>query len=140
MLNAGILVGFAVIVGVYMEASGTPVPRFLVISFIPILLLPLWQVFAIFRACRGSFTSNSSLRGPVRYEFTDAGIRTSGPAFAGTAAWDCLYEVHETKRYFILLPAKNLFVAIPKRFFESVEQVTAFRDLLRRNLGGKAKL
>ena len=58
---------------------------------------------------------------------------------SGYTAWKNIYEAHETRNNFLIFISKKMMYTIPKRYFESAEQVASFKKLLRSQLDKRAK-
>ncbi len=74
------------------------------------------------------------LQQPIRYRFSRDAVSTTTPSSQGSVSWSAYYRLYETKQAFYLYLAASLANVIPKRFFESEEQMQKFRELLRANL------
>ncbi len=75
----------------------------------------------------------------IQWSFSDFGYEIVSENGTANISWKAPEEIIETKTHFLLIVQKPNFVIIPKRFFKE-SQITAFRELVRRNLGDKAKL
>lgn len=48
--------------------------------------------------------------------------------------WSSIYEVNETHRFFLLYYDTNSFTIVPKRIFDDLNQLAAFRETLQSNI------
>lgn len=96
-------------------------------------LLMLWGIYT------GAKKSSQAVKGKIQWLFFDDGYETFTPVGTTRNNWESLEEVQEKGKDFLLFPQKPMFIIIPKRFF-TTEQIAEFRELLRENLGNKAKL
>ena len=97
----------------------------------------LW-VLLMGRAYRSNavklYQTNRILQKPIRYRFGRGGLSTATPSSEERVAWSALHQVRETRdAFYPYLSAGHAYV-IPKRFFESEEQIEQFRALLRESL------
>lgn len=83
---------------------------------------------------RREFPRVEILQGNREMQFDEANHRTVAPKFAYDASWDCYKSFVETPNLIVLSHPPG-FAMIPKRAF-SVDQLTAFRDLLSRKVRG----
>jgi len=84
--------------------------------------------------------SNTSLNERIHYIFDETGIATIAASSSGRTAWTNIYKAHETKTNFLLFISKNMMYTIPKRCFTDVDQINAFKLLLKSQLTSRAKL
>ena len=69
--------------------------------------------------------------------FADECIGYQTPSVQSTLAWDLFSELVEDDQLFLLLyKAPRSYAVVPKRAFSSEADVSAFRELARRNLAG----
>lgn len=74
------------------------------------------------------------------YTFSDTGYDTTNAEANSSGSWNNILRAIESQHSFNLFIHKNFFLLVPKRCFASPTDIQRFRDLLRRNLGGKAVL
>jgi len=75
--------------------------------------------------------TNVATGDPVTYSLNEQTFDMIGGNLSLSVAWAGCGEVYETKHLFIVCIPHKLSHQIPKRFFESSEQLEAFRTLLR---------
>jgi hypothetical protein len=106
-------------------------------------LIP-WGMLALllggtYFSAKKHMASNRGLSERIHYVFSEHGIDATAPSSSGHTVWKNIYEAHETKRNFLIFLSKNMMYTIPKRCFDSVEQIASFKRLLRSQLNSKAK-
>jgi hypothetical protein len=85
---------------------------------------------------RSYFRNNPKFRDPYRLTFSDDGVVFRSKGVESKIGWDFYTGVWETEEFYFLVYGKDLFSLIPKRVFRGRRQEAAFRELLRRGLGG----
>ena len=105
---------------------------------IPTLLLLL--LVSTYLGAKKQMKSNKGLQESTRYSFSEDGIDAVAASSSGHTSWSNIREAYETKNNFLLFISNNQMYTIPKRFFESGEQVNTFKLLLISELQLKAKL
>jgi len=106
--------------------------------FIPWVLLALMFGGTYFTT-KKQMASNRALNERIHYIFSESGLATNASTFSGQTAWANVYETHETKTNFLIFISKTMMYIIPKRCFDSAEQIASFKRLLRSQLDAKAK-
>lgn len=96
-----------------------------------VMLPTLVKLARIFRIARANATSHAV----TTYEFGNDGIKASGDGWSMHAEWSNVNVVVESSRDFYFT-AGHQAVQIPKRFFESSQQLDDFKRLLK----GRVKL
>ena len=106
--------------------------------FVPWALL-LVLLVSSYSGAKQHMASNKALHEKIHYVFSESGMDTTAASFSGTMAWQNVFAAHETGSNFLIFIARNMMYIIPKRCFQSAEQIDAFKRLLRAELGNKAK-
>ena len=110
----------------------------------PAMIFPLLPLLAVLFSQWSVYSSAKrgidSVRGKTQWVFSDEGFEIFTPIARSDNDWESLEKVEEKKNHFLLCPQKNVSMIIPKRFFQSEEQIQEFRGLVLANLGNKAKL
>jgi hypothetical protein len=88
---------------------------------------------------RKQMASNKGLSERVRYLFSVRGIDLTAASFSGSTAWQNVYEANETGTNFLIFLSKSSMYIVPKRCFRDVDQMNAFKRLLRTQLESRAK-
>lgn len=106
-------------------------------------LIPWGMVALLFGgtyvSAKKHMASNKGLSERIHYVFSENGISAAASSSSGHTAWQNVYEAYETKTNFLIFLAKNMMYVIPKRCFDSFDQVASFKRLLRSQLNSKAK-
>jgi hypothetical protein len=71
----------------------------------------------------------------MNVEITQENLNIKGESFECTLKWKVYIKFMETPKSFMLYQSKNMFNLIPKRAFDSDEQIEEFRELLRAKIG-----
>ena len=107
------------------------------------LLIP-WGVLAlmvggVYFNTKKHMASNRALSERIHYVFSENGIDATAPSSSGHTAWQNVYEAYETKTNFLIFISKSMMYVIPRRCFDSAEQIASFKSLVRSKLDAKAK-
>ncbi len=103
------------------------------------LMLIIAQKWGLKRQMRKHLKSNPSAQSPQIFTFTDDGITLTGTLFNLNLEWKAIVEALESKTDFFLYISKNWAYFLPKQCFASQAQKQELRDILRHNLGERAK-
>ncbi len=110
----------------------------LLIGFVGLIGWPAILVAAIRlnskKPAKSLLQSTPSLQGPTHWLFSDGGIRVDSPTASSHIEWKTYVRVRETGMQFLLYPQTQLAHVIPKRFFSTKEQVSSFREMIRRRV------
>ena len=104
------------------------------------LLLLGCFIFVSRRGARQQIASSPELAAEVTYEFGDEGFETQSQFASGRSTWQALHAVRESKEAFILYRSKATFHVVPKRFLHSPEEADTLREIIRSQMGNRAKL
>jgi hypothetical protein len=88
------------------------------------LLAPL----TIYFQARRNYSSNAYVKEAVAYEFTADQVIAQGETFRHTIQWSSLHQVKELKHWFLLYNTTQTLLAIPKRSFESAQDIIDFKN------------
>ena len=94
-------------------------------------MLQRWQL-------RRAYNNTPNLRGPQKYQLSDAGVQITGGAGNVSLGWESFVEVAETDEVFLLFYSKRCAYYLPKRAVPSPTDIQAVRDLLRKHVGARA--
>jgi len=89
---------------------------------------------------RRTFEENPALSRSRRIEITPEGLRVESENAKGEYRWPLFCEIQETPKTFLLKQTTASAIYIPKRCFQSDEDIVRFRALLRSQYQGKLKL
>jgi len=80
------------------------------------------------------YRQHKLLKAPIDYEFRESGIKIKSPSVDANLGWDTFIKWKEGKKLFILYQNDALMNIVPKRFFNSEDDIIAFRQLLGSNI------
>lgn len=86
------------------------------------------------KAAKSLLQSTPSLKGPTHWLFSDGAIRVDSPTGSSHIEWPTYMCARETTMQFLLYPQTQIAHVIPKRCFATKEQVTRFREMVRRQV------
>ena len=93
-----------------------------------ILFIPI----SVYRAANSNYKSSKALHQMITYDITEDTITASGETFNSTVTWSSLYKTREFTDFILLYTSKNVANIIPKRAFESDQQLKNFLSLCER--------
>lgn len=99
----------------------------------------VWFAFMLFGprfSSRRQFRNHPTAQSPITMEASEAGLEIHSAHTDSKVAWSAYVGWGESKSVFVIMPQPRIYIVIPKRAF-SEEQVEEFREMLRRNIGGK---
>jgi hypothetical protein len=86
------------------------------------------------KAAKSLLEGTPSLQGPTHWLFSDSGIRVDSPTGSSHLEWTTYVRVRETTMQFLLYPQAQIAQVVPKHCFSTEEQVTSFREMIRRRV------
>ncbi len=107
---------------------------------IALALLPVIPISYIYISTRKSFREAAPSSWQMRYHFCPSGLEANSATASGWVAWDDLWEALETEASLLLFVSPGHHYLIPKRFFHGPGELHSVRELLRQQLGARAKL
>ncbi|MDO6391882.1 YcxB family protein [Pontibacter sp. BT731] len=99
--------------------------------------LVCWSVYA---QSNRVYKTTNAVHEPIAYTFSDAGVHLKGKTFESELNWSGLYKIVETKAYFVFYQNNVAANLVPKKSFDSKEQVLAIRTLIASQPDLKHKL
>ncbi len=133
------LVGFILVVYVYIAIEQIvfgPTLESLLVTLVPVMLVTVVLIFFTF--------SNPIMRRRVRQEpkytceqvwrFSEENILWKTPYSEVKREWAMYPKIAENAKYFFLFLKTNTFTPIPKRAFVNADEVSRFRELLKRKI------
>jgi hypothetical protein len=87
-----------------------------------------------------TFDSTPILRQKITYRLSDSEIEANGDSFNTKIGWDIITKAEEFSSYSLLYSSAASAFIFPLRCFANESQLIDFRELVRRNIGDKAKL
>ena len=143
------LMGFFVLYSMYMairQASTMGLGQALMAQapVLMFLLIPVVMWFTLRRQGTRIIARQRAAEEHITYTFSDDGFIQRVTSNQGkdehSGNWDTFAKVLETPEDFLLLLPRQGGVFLPKKCFGSDEKISAFRELVRRRMGSRAKL
>lgn len=103
-----------------------------------LLSLLLWRR-SIDRQARTLWERETAFHDEVHWTFDEAGVEVRQTGAHSTVSWRRYRQAEELEGVFLIWPQDRLFHIVPKRAFDSTEELERFRELLRRNVKFKAR-
>lgn len=91
-------------------------------------------------AARDFVRKNPDQLGPTNLTVGPSGVFTENTRGKATLMWNAYQRVRETRDVFLLYPQSNYAMIVPKRCFNSVDDVHKYRDIIKRYCQGKLEL
>ncbi|HJT27993.1 MAG TPA: YcxB family protein [Pyrinomonadaceae bacterium] len=122
-------------------AVGFSLPIWANLALVGIAGVALFHGYVVDRP-RTYFQGDPKFRDDYYLTFTDAGIEFHTQNMSSMTAWNFYSGVVENDSFYILIYGKNIhsLSIVPKRAFQSSNQDTTFRQILRRNVDPTLKL
>jgi YcxB-like protein len=126
---------------VLVSLLGFSLPVWAYVILIGIAGVALFHGYVIDRP-RAYFRADPKFRDEYHMTFTDAGIEFHTQDMSAMIAWSIYSGVVESDSFYILLYGRSIpsLTILPKRAFQSSNEETSFRQMLRRNLDPAFKL
>ena len=93
-----------------------------------------------FVAARDFVRKNPDILGPSNQTIGPKGVFTENARGQATLAWNAYQRVRETSDLFLLYPQSNFAIIVPKRCFNSQDDVHRYREIIKRYCQGKLEL
>jgi len=102
------------------------------------LILPAIFFYFYFVAphltARSILKQSANLRSAIHYTISDDGITQEAATSQSQLGWATYIKAQETKDFFLLYMRKSMAHSIPKRAFASADEISQFREMLRRHV------
>jgi len=123
---------FMLLAGIYryFDEVGHPLTFPLFLGWIFMIIFPLTLIISP----RTAFKKQPSLAAPQTFTASSDGIIVKSPLFSGNDAWSMYVSFVESKDMFLLYLSPRMFRMIPKRAFQSDEQMQEFRRLVAQHV------
>ena len=69
-----------------------------------------------------------------RWKFDEYGVSLTAPGVSSQISWDSFINAKENKNYFLLYTGKESYLPIPKRLFNSKEQLEGLSEMINEKL------
>ncbi len=113
----------------------SPLIAFFIICAIPFVFLP-----SVYFSLRKLAKKLANAAEETHFAFSENEIEAKSLSRSSKLTWKNCEKIQETKEDFIFYLTSYTFLPIPKRFFKNSEQLNEFKELVRTQLGEKAKL
>jgi len=126
-------------------SEGMELNTIFLVSALPWLFLVfLWIIFLrwgeSYLATRRTLRLDPSARGTLTRTFTPEGFRIDGTGVSVDLRWHGMHSAVETQEFLLVFHNKLCAYYVPKRLIIAPHQLDAVRDLIRANLGDRAKV
>jgi hypothetical protein len=131
MMKVLIGVGFAMIIwilGYYLHLI--PVPKPEIYQYITLSLISVVQPLVIFWTIKRNYDSSNHLGEPLEINLTQNEIKVRGESFYLEIAWNKIFKIEETKRWFLIYQ-NNLSAILVSKKNLSTEEMNTFKNILR---------
>lgn len=118
--------------------QANPVEQLMPVFIISAILgLTCWSVYS---QSKRVYTTTNAVHEPIAYTFSNAGVHVKGKSFESELSWSNMYKIVETKEYFVFYQNNVVANLVPKKSFDSKEQIHALRSLIASQPNLKQKL
>lgn len=138
---------FLIVLGIFLLIEVVDIPGFrlhplshpwpfgilVAIAAVAGLCLPYLRIIEMFK----KFPALARSR---RIEITPDGLQMESPDAKGEFKWPLFWEIKEGRKTFLLKQTSASAIYLPKRCFQSAEDIARFRALLRARYPGRLKL
>ena len=109
-------------------------------ALVVLIVFPLLYPLTIWFQTKRGFGRLQSFQTRIRYAFSSDGYHVSDLKSSSDIDWASILRAAESKDSFHLFFHRSLFHTIPKRCFESADDIAELRKLLKQSLGNKADI
>ncbi len=120
------------------EFAGSP--AILLLGFTLLLVLPGLALALVYWSASSQFERAAPQAPTMRYRFSPEALEISSEVRSGWLPWEAVSEAFETKKSFLLFLSPGEHYVVPKRCVPCADNIDRLRDLLREQIGTKAKL
>lgn len=110
------------------------------VIYLTTIVVPLFVLGALFWGIRKQAKRIEESAEDSRYTFDELGMDMLNENASASMKWQRFTKVVETKTDFLFFPQEGVFFVTPKRVFQTEDQVSHLKSLLRSCLGDRAKL
>jgi hypothetical protein len=105
-----------------------------------IVIVPALLIAMIYIQAKRNFSNLKGFQKNIRYTFAYDGYDVRDEKSSSHVSWDSILRAVETDSSFNLFFHKVLFYTVPKRCIRGDSDIRLLRDILKQNLGDKAKV
>ncbi|MEO5858945.1 MAG: YcxB family protein [Pyrinomonadaceae bacterium] len=133
LLVAILLIGLVLGSFSFYAAMATPLPgsvdkRWIV--YATSLFVPLFAGAVMYLSLKGAARKAAESAELVTMTFDSDGVEINGPRSNAKSEWSSFKKILETPTDFLFYVQSNIFYGVPKRFFDSTEEVGRVRALI----------
>ena len=110
-----------------------PVSTFWSVLILPAFMLYLYYV-APYITARSMLKQSANLRNAIHYVISDGGITLEAATARSDLQWATFTKAQETRDFFLLYIRKSAATILLKSAFASKDEISQFRELLRRHV------
>jgi hypothetical protein len=136
-ISSGVLSAMFVVV-IFPQIAKSP-DRWLEILLVGLIGLLGWPAILVGaihlnsrKAAKSLLRSAPARQGPTHWLFSDSEVQMIAPTGSSNIEWKAFIRVRETGLQFLLYPQDQIAYVIPKRSFSTKEQISRFKELIRR--------
>jgi hypothetical protein len=131
ILLAHIIITITLVANVIMYLQGEPQPNFARNTYLVIAVTAILLPYSLYSQFIRKYKKNPLLFGNTNYEFSTSKVKMKNSSGGeNSMGWEKLHKVKEYKNWFLLYTDKYTAAYIPKKSFQSDEQVQQFRQLV----------
>ncbi len=121
------IIGFALLfVGVQVYLNGPQALLYLLV----LVVFGVFMYFSMQRSIRKVFDMSPHLNQPLRYQITEEEFLVITDEVQNSYTWDMFWKAREVPEWFLLHQNERVYNYVPKRAFNSAEEVDEFRKFL----------
>jgi YcxB-like protein len=113
---------------------------YFVISIAPYIFLFIFLIIYPYFSAKRNLKISPVLKRVTKYQFSEEKITVMSEIFDSNLSWENIIKAQEKVNIITLYTTQNAGYFLPLRCFANDSQLIEFRELVRRNLGDKAKL
>jgi hypothetical protein len=103
----------------------------LIISLLIFVVYGGLIMLLIYITCRRNFKRSPVLNETLMFTLNADKIELKGDSINVTQTWKYIIKLIEREKYFLLMPTAKSFHFLPKAGFESAEEITRFKNLIK---------
>jgi len=127
-----IMLAFVVLICcITMNGSALPLWTKALVGLVILVIYAGIALISIYISCRRNMKQSAYLTEPLLFTINGEKIDVSAATISSTSGWEYFIKLIERERYFLLLTAKKTFHYFPKAGFESDEEITMFKNMVK---------
>ena len=130
IILAHIVIIVTLIANLVIYLQGNPQPNFARNTFLVISVTGILLPFSLYSQFVRKYKKNPLLFGNILYEFTQTKIKMKMLGEENSMGWEKLHKVKEYKSWFLFYTDKYTAAYIPKKCFETQDQIEQLKKLI----------